>query len=235
MQPELPRNLSGIFRLSLEIYRQHFNELFPIAVFAVPGILLSALLSSDLGTSERDIAFGWLYSAPLLLSTWFVNAALITAVADVVEGRTPRLEHSYRRVLRCAHRLLAAAVMEFVALLTLALTLVGLPFAIYFAVRWAFVQQRIVLRGDPVLTAFSQSARSASGAWWWTFGALLALAVVSAIPVIVLGGVVRAVSMVTGEALAAIMTAAVQPFTAGAVTLLYFSLESRKESHDRSA
>lgn len=202
-------------------------------MLAVPGVLLTGLLASHLGASGRDFALWWLYSAPLLLSTWFVNAALVAAVADVVEGRAPRLERAYRRVVRCAHRLLAAGVIELVALVALALTVVGLPLAIYFAVRWAFVQQRIVLRDDGVLAAFAQSSRASSGAWWRTFGILLALTAIAAIPVFVFGGVARAVSVVTGEAFAAIMTAAAQPFTAGAVTLLYLGLEPRKESYDR--
>lgn len=234
-QTGAPRNLSGIARLSIDIYRRHFNELFPIAIFAAPGVLLSALLSADLGTSGRDLALGWVYSAPLLLSTWFVNAALVAAVGDVVHGRAPALERAYRRAFQCAPRLLAAAVIEFVALVALAVTLIGLPVAVYVAVRWAFVQQRIVLRDDALAPAFVESGRASAGAWWRTFGTLLALAVVSAAPVFVFGGAVRAVSIVTGEALAAMMTAAIQPFTAGAVTLLYLDLESRKESHERSA
>jgi hypothetical protein len=231
----VPQSLIGIGRLAFDLYRRHFNELFPIAIFAVPGVLLSALLSADLGTSGRDLALGWVYSAPLLLSTWLVNAALVAAIADAAEGRPPRLEQAYRRVIQCARRLVAAAVIEFVVLPALALTLVGLPVAVYFAVRWAFVQQRIVLRDDTVARAFAESARATAGVWWRTFGTLLALAVMTAAPVVVIGGGVRAVSMVTGEVLAAMMTAAIQPFTAGAVTLLYLGLESRKESHARSA
>ncbi|HXF52137.1 MAG TPA: hypothetical protein VNM43_10690 [Dehalococcoidia bacterium] len=230
-----PRSLSEIARLAFDIYRRHFNELFPIAVFAVPGVLLSALLSSDVGTSGADLALAWVYSLPLLVSTWFVNAALVAAVGDIVEGRAPDLARAYRRALGRGHRLLGAALIEALALVGLTVTLIGFPVALYFAVRWAFVQQRIVLRDDAVFTAFSESGRTTGGAWWRTFGALLALAAVSAAPVFVIGGAVRAVSLVTGEALAAIMTAAAQPFTAAAITLLYLDLESRKESHERLA
>ncbi len=230
-----PRSLSEIARLAFDIYRRHFNELFPIAVFAVPGVLLSALLSLDVGTSGADLALAWVYSLPLLFSTWFVNAALVAAVGDIVEGRAPDLARAYRRALGRGHRLLGAALIEAVALVALAATLIGFPVALYLAVRWAFVQQRIVLRDDAVIAAFSESGRTTGGAWWRTFGALLALAAVSAAPVFVIGGAVRAVSLVTGEALAAIMTAAAQPFTAAAITLLYLDLESRKESHGRLA
>ncbi len=232
-RPGQPLSLGDIVRWAVISYRQHFNEFFPIAAVGIPGGLLSSVLAARAGNEPEDVALLLAYLLPAMLSAWLVNAALVMAASEAWEGVAPDLVRSFREVLRRAPPLVGAGTLQYAAMLALTFTIVGIPVAIYLAVRWAFVQQQIMLRGQGMIAAFGSSGRVVSGVWWRTFGRLLAIMALVGLPWFAVAATTSALSEVTGMVLGAMMSAALQPFGTAATTLLFFDAEARKESHVR--
>lgn len=57
----------------------------------------------------------------------------------------------------------------------LTVTIIGIPFAIFFAVRWGFFIGTVMLEKPVVNTPFRRSGQLVSEMWWQMFGMLLAL------------------------------------------------------------
>jgi len=58
---------------------------------------------------------------------------------------------------------------------SLAITIIGIPFAIFFAVRWGFFIGTVMLEKPVVSTPFRRSGQLVSGMWWQMIGMLLAI------------------------------------------------------------
>ncbi len=57
----------------------------------------------------------------------------------------------------------------------LATTLIGIPFAIYFAVLWYFYSVAVLVEDKPIMQSFRRSKELVKGTWWRVFGILLAI------------------------------------------------------------
>ncbi len=57
----------------------------------------------------------------------------------------------------------------------LAVTIIGIPFAIYFAVRWGLFLGPVMFEKPLVSNALRRSSELVKGTWWQMFGILLAL------------------------------------------------------------
>ena len=62
----------------------------------------------------------------------------------------------------------------------LAVTIVGIPFALYFAVRWGFFVETLLLEGVSARDALRRSSELVTGMWWRMCGMLLAVCLLSA-------------------------------------------------------
>ena len=57
----------------------------------------------------------------------------------------------------------------------LAITIIGIPFAIYLGVRWGFYAQAVLIEEHSATNALRRSRELVKGAWWRVFGIILAL------------------------------------------------------------
>ena len=64
--------------------------------------------------------------------------------------------------------LIGAMVLATLAILAMSITLVGIPFAIYFGIRWAFIWQAALLEGCGAKDALSRSSDLVRDNWWRT-------------------------------------------------------------------
>jgi hypothetical protein len=131
--------------------------------------------------------------------------------------------------------LLGTSLLVSVLIFLMCITVIGIPFAIFFGVRWAFSTQCVMLEGASGTQAMAISARRVIGSWWRTFGILLLTFVIVGVISGIVDGIFGAlhiglltllVSLIVG-----ILTA---PFSTAVVTLLYFDLRVRKDglTHD---
>ena len=113
----------------------------------------------------------------------------------------------------------------------LALTVIGIPIAIWKYVSWQFVQQEILFQDKPMREAFRGSSRIVRGQWWRTVrvaGFLWLVSVVTG-PVLGFALIFTALPLVWINVLGSLVFALLVPYVAIGRTLLYFDLATRQE------
>jgi hypothetical protein len=121
-----------------------------------------------------------------LLSVVVVGPVVIEAVEDLLERREESFASVFRKLGHDFRRLLRALIRPSLIISLLALSVVGIPWAINRTVRWWFVAQAVILEDAAPVEAKRMSERLVAGRWWRTAAAclLLTLVAVSAGPVL---------------------------------------------------
>jgi hypothetical protein len=117
-----------------------------------------------------------------------------------------------------------------VLLVLMAITVIGIPFAIYFYIAWQFVQQEILFKNSSIRDALKRSHELVRGNWWRTVrvaGVLWLLGVVTG-PVLGFFLIFANLSAVLVNLIGSVVFALLIPYIAMGRTLLYFDLEVRE-------
>jgi Vacuolar protein sorting-associated protein 62 len=172
------------------------------------------------------------------LSTILASAAIALVLRNLDSGRSLGCVKAYRFVLRRFWSLIgAAAITTFVQLL-IALTVVGIPIAVYRFIRRVFVLVEVVLHGHSARSSQGASVAVVRGHWWRTalLVGLLYLILIGVGPVV--GFVLLFKTRLSPElidAIGSVIYMVVFPYAAIAATLLYFDLlERRREAREPS-
>ena len=165
-------NFWGFFRLAFLLF------LLSIALSLIPSVggLAAPSISTVLGLTS--FVGGLLASA---IATAAVVFAAILAEGSKELSAMRSIRAAFNRVLP----VLGVILLSLLAIVALAITIIGIPFAIYFGVRWIFLIQVVMLERTAVLPAFSRSSDLVRGQWWRVFGSLLLMGLFSMLLVIV--------------------------------------------------
>jgi hypothetical protein len=184
--------------------------------------------------TDRSPAFGAAVALTVggleqLMVLILVVPAVVHAVADVRAGRPPDPGVAYRAAFRQIGSVAPALGWVVGVVFGLALSVVGLPWAIRQAVRWYFVPQALVLDGTGAQQARRLSARVVAGRWWRTAATVAVLALIGAAagPLV---GILLLVFSPASLAVSGIVRGGVYavtvPYTAIGATLLYEELRA---------
>ncbi len=164
------------------------------------------------------------------IATAAVTAAVSAALAEIEAGRRVSAPRAYAIAWRNARALSGATAIEFLALLLLALTVIGLPFAIWAFVRTSFFVQLCVLEPGTAKGSILASARLTRGRWWRTFGFTLVVDIITIASGPILGVLVllaTSQSLTFINLISSLVYALMVPYAAIALTLYYFDLQAR--------
>lgn len=231
------RAIGQILIASARIYARH--PLFFLAIGAA-FIVLSAL----------PVALQWLVDALLsssvrlvlpvnALSTILVSATVALVLRNLDSGRRLGCVKAYRFTLRRFWSLLGAAAIAVLVQLAIALTVIGIPWAVRRFIQRVFVLIEVVLHGHSARSSQRASADVVRGSWWRTaiFVGLLYLITVAVGPIV--GFVLLFTTRMSPFLIdigGSLIYTAVFPYAAIAGTLLYFDLlERRREASEAPA
>jgi hypothetical protein len=160
-----------------------------------------------------------------------VVAGTTAALAAIeLEGLTG-VRQAFATVIRRFAALFFSRLVALLVVMGLAITVIGLPLALRQAVRWAFLEQAVLLDGKEARPAFAESAAAAGADWWWSAGAIVALGLVGLAVAPALGIFLVIFSRSTPVAYVNLIASAVYvalvPYVAIALALVYFDLRSR--------
>jgi hypothetical protein len=226
-----PRQLSQIVDAAISLYRQNFGEFLAIAAVALPLDVVAAVVPVTISNRVASLIATVLIYIPVLVVNIIVTAAIARAIADVADGQPADFNRAYRQVLDRLGTLLLAALRVIGITLLLAMTIIGIPFAIYLGIRWFFIAQAVVIENTKSGDALSLSADIVKGSWWRTFGIVIIVSLLAAIPSFSVGALFAWAAPVASALISAVIATIVRPFTAGAFTLLFFDLSSRESEH----
>ncbi|MDP9238387.1 MAG: hypothetical protein M3P30_13520 [Chloroflexota bacterium] len=214
--------LGGIVGYAYRIYARNFAVFFGIALLTVPLQMLGTVVQDRASDAET----GQLLSLPFqilgALVTLLVTGAIIHAVDEIASGTTPEFARS-----------LDAAIARFGTLLTSnllggLLALASLIFLPYFAVRWTFSPQAVIIDGKRNWAALDASSSIVKGQWWRTAGILGVIILIAIGPLLLASGA-SLLPVLPATIIISAVVAFVLPFVITAQTLLYYDLRARKQ------
>jgi hypothetical protein len=249
--PSIPlrqrRDLSQIIEGAVSLYTQHFWAFFLIAAVTLPLAIAAAAIqeTGDVITINEvetrtgtDFEFEVDWTPFILLIALSITQIFVQFVAALsiiaglrlyADGQPPEFGGAYDLTLARIGTLIGAALRVAIVVIPLWITIIGIPVAIYFAIRWAFSPQAVLLDDTSAKAALAYSADAVEGRWWRTLGILIVIALIGLVPSLVVSGVFNfAPPIVAGVANSAV-TALLLPFTVIAASLLYVDLQSRKQ------
>lgn len=204
-----------------DAFRWFSKHPIPLLVIAAPNVVLNV---ASLVVARSDFAaLSFLLSITSFFVTEIVGAALIYAAYLISTGRSFGVNEMFQRATDRLGPLIAYSFRYFGAVVLLAITIVGIPWAIRVFVRWWFGTQAIVLNDESPKEAISHSCRLVSGVGWpifWTF-------VLLSIPFLPF----FALSLITGGAIAPSVASTLfgwvaLPFFSAFWTALYLQLDA---------
>jgi hypothetical protein len=131
-----------------------------------------------------------------------VIAAAVFLVVDVTADRQPTLPIIFRQVARVLPALAGLSALYVLAVTALVVTIVGVPFAIYYAVAWSVAEPVLLVEQLSPRQALGRSQSLVRGRWWRVCGFLVVVLLISVV------GFLPELALLSGDAFRAIPVAA---------------------------
>jgi hypothetical protein len=235
------RSFGQILRAARQLYGRHWRVLVPVALTAIPIVGGINLLADQLhGSGGLDEAAGrsglnlatadLIESVALPAAQALVAAVVIVFVRSLVTAAAPvGFRAAWGGVRQRFWRVVGAQLMATLGIFLLAVTVVGLPFALYKLVAWRFVQQEVLFTDKKIREAFHGSSDLVRGRWWRTvrLALFLTLFSIAAGPIVSFALIFTSLPLIWVNLLGALVFSLMIPYVALGDTLLYFDLGER--------
>lgn len=259
-----PMGIGDILDETFRLYRENFTLFVAtVAVLEVPAQIINILITASAPSSNLQFQPGQTSLSSSQVSKAFASAAatgggsiivslastiIAAAMAVVIShcylNRPVTTGDAYRATMNRLGSLLLTVIWAAIRLILMAVTIIGIPFAIYYGVSWALMSQVVMLENRGGTDATRRSRELVRGFWWKTLGLLVVVAILLAIlvsiPGIIIGAIIGTTSQpFTARLLVGIFALLVSllttPIQVAATTLLFYDLKIRKEAFDLEA
>jgi hypothetical protein len=236
------RAFGQLIRSARQIYGRHWRVLVPIALAGlviVAGTNLLAGLLANGGSADRaagrsgvNLALADLVESiarPIALSV--VVAIVVIFMRLLVEARPTGFRACWDGMRERFWRIVAALLLAGGGILLMAITVIGLPFAIWKLVGWSFVGQEVLFTDKSLRESFRGSSELVRGRWWHAVRVVVFLVAILFVagPVLTLGLIFTPLPFLLINLLGALIFSLLLPYVAVGQTLLYFDLQARAE------
>ncbi len=238
-----PRALGQLLLVAARTYWRHgatfvliviASALLIGAVDGLEWLVLRAFGASGANVSFTDTGLSIAFSTAAGIGRPIagpVGSALVIAVLRNVENGEPAgFMSACSPVLRRIWRLVAVQWLITLLLILIALTIIGIPFAIRKFVDWRFAQQEILFEDRSIREAMRASTRLVRGQWWRAAWIVLIFSILGQIPGPILGFALlfTTVPTTTVNILGSVVFALLTPYVGIGRTLLYLDLATGK-------
>ena len=181
--PLQPMGFTDILDGMFSFYRSHFRLFVTIGIVYLVLSLGVDLISVSLFEADATPGTGLvILPFTILISVavpTFVVAGLAYASAHVYLGREMTPGTALQRAWQRFWTYLGSLILWSLAVGGLTVTIIGIPFAIYFSVRWGLYSLPVLLEGTTARNALRRSTELVKGTWWRVFGIMLAISLIS--------------------------------------------------------
>jgi hypothetical protein len=236
------RSFGQLIRTSGRLYGRHLHVLLPIAIVAIAIIgatnLLCDLLAGEsandtTGRSGVNVAFVDIaQSLARPVASAIVAALVVVFVRQLAESRPAGLRACVGGVRADFWRVVFAQLLATLGVTLMALSVIGIPWAIWKLVGWAFVQQEVLFTRKSLRESFRGSSDLVRGRWWHAVRPILFFYALTAIagPVLTFALIFTALPLFWINLLGSLIFALLIPYVTLGKTLLYFDLQTRAEA-----
>ncbi len=187
-----------------------------IALLAIPGLLWYL-------PYPHELLFQIARVPTLAFVSLMSTTALSHAFYESGQGREWRILAPFLLAIRRSAALATIFVRELFGVLLPFVSVVGIPLGVYIAVRWWFASILVGFSDITGCSALRMSGDLVQGRWWSTFGRIVFVTAVTALPVLMLTIVLRSFSS-TLVVIPAGLSVVAAPFVIGYYTLLALEL-----------
>lgn len=241
-----------IFRRARSMYASHWKLFFGIGLLSLPiGIIFNGLqqyfvvrnplkfvvqyLDNSGGAYLTSVmAIGGIQQLAMLL---IITPALVYAVREVRDGNTISVKEAYTGNIGRVGAIVGGFIIFLVTIGLLLITAIGVPVAIWLAVKWHFFVQVLIFdREASPIEALRKSFHVVRGSWWRTLFSLIVFDLLAVIPGIIVGfGLLTIGRTAVGFAngISSLLYAVLMPLSVIAVTLLF--VDRREQVQEEQA
>jgi hypothetical protein len=239
-----PWAVGQLLRGAAQLYGRYWRVLLPIGLSAliVIGAIdgVQALFQSLHGDNDftirlspGDLEFQFSgsfegYGNPIGYAC--VAGAVVAFLRLREDGEPAGLRDSYGAMFKRLWRIVAGQFLALVLIFLMIITIIGIPFAIYFYVAWQFIPQVVLFEDRSIRGSLRRSHEMVRRHWWLTVRVVALLALIGVITGPVLGFflIFLNFSPITVNAIGSLVFALLIPYVAVGRTLLYLDLTSRE-------
>jgi hypothetical protein len=226
------RAFGQLIRAARQLYGRHWPPLVLMGLTSIP--IIAAVYGVQLlvgeATGDSDTGRDIVQSLGHPVGYAVVAAIVIVFMRNLEHGQPTGFVASFRGMLERFWRVVLGQLAANFLLLLIALTIIGIPIAIWKYVQWQFVQQEILFEDKPIRAAFRGSTRLVRGSWWRTVrvaGFLWLISIVTG-PVLGFALIFTPLSLTWANVVGTVVFALLLPYVAIGRTLLYFDLAVRQ-------
>jgi hypothetical protein len=233
------RAFGQILRAARQFYGRHWKVLLPVALAALVLIGATNLLAGLIAESspqpgETGVNVAWADLLEQFIRP--VAQALVAAIAIVVAREATRdkqvtFQQAVLGVKARFWRVVGAQLLATIGVLAMALTVIGIPWALWKLVGWAFVQEEVIFTDKSIRESFRASSELVRGRWLRTARVILIFYVIGIAtgPILTFALIFTALPLFWINVIGSLVFALLIPFTALGGTFLYFDLSVREE------
>ena len=185
------------------------------------------------GRGGLNLALGDLvesFARPVAMA--IVAAAVVVFVRLLVESKPASFGAAWRGMGQRFWRVVGGQLLVVLGVFLLAITVVGLPWAVYNYVAWSFVKQEVLFTDKSIRGALRGSRDLVRGRWWHTLrvAGFLFLVSIAVGPVLSFALIFTSLPLIWINFVGSLIFALLIPYVAIGETLLYFDLQARAET-----
>ena len=180
--PLQPMSLVDILDGMFSFYRSHFRLFLGIVVvYLVLGFVTSlvSVFGAIAATPSTSIVIVVLTSIASVLMAYWVGGGLAYASAQVYLSRDITSQDALQQAWRRFLPFLGSTFLYYLVTICLFVTIIGIPFAIYFAFRWGLYTFPVLFEETTARNALRRSTELVKGTWWRVFGITLAISLIA--------------------------------------------------------
>ena len=177
-----PMGFTDILDTIFSLYRNHFRLIFGICIVYFVFMFglnlftgVSAFYFSSSGLWGMTIVVAVIAFWITILIGLFSIGALLFAGAQSYLGKQITAGAAFRQIARRFWSYLGSNILYMIVVGLLAITVIGIPFAIYFAARWGFYGQAVLIEETSATNALGRSSELVKDTWWRVFGIMFAI------------------------------------------------------------
>ena len=177
-----PMRFEDILDTTFSLYRKHFSLFLGLVAFSVLSELaLHLLVDFSEFFFDRSPLLG--VAIVLIAITFFIigTGGIVIGSGATYLGENITIHSVLQRTMDRFWPLLGCFLLWLLVVTVLTVTIIGIPFAIYFAVRWGFFIQTIMFEKPVISLALGRSGELVKPMWWRVFGMLLAIFLLSTV------------------------------------------------------
>jgi hypothetical protein len=237
------RSFGQLIRTAGRLYGRHWRVLVPVAIVAIAIIGATNLLGDLLaggesandttGRSGVNVAFvDIVQNLARPVASAIVAALVVVFVRELVGSRPIGLRACLGGLRAGFWRVVFAQLLATLGVILMALTIIGIPWAIWKLVGWAFVQQEVLFTRNSLRESFRGSSDLVRGRWWHAVRPIVFFYVLTTIagPILTFALIFTTLPLFWVNLLGSLIFALLIPYVTVGKTLLYFDLQARAEA-----